>query len=62
MDPGSGSAWAAAALIAIAALVMLIPGSLAFHLVTGVSCIACGLVVLALAADMRRRLRSSPRA
>jgi hypothetical protein len=55
-------AWAAAALIAIGALVLLIPGSLAFHLVTGISSIACGLVVLAVAADMRRRLRSSRRA
>ena len=55
-------AWAAAALIAIGALVLLIPGSLAFHLVTGISSMACGLIVLAVAADMRRRLRSSRRA
>jgi hypothetical protein len=55
-------AWAAAALIAIGVRVMFLPGSLAFHLVTGISAIACGLVVLVVAADTRRRLRSSGRA
>ena len=55
-------AGAAAALIAIGVLVMFIPGSLAFHLITGISVIACGLVVLVVAGDLRRRLRSSGRA
>jgi hypothetical protein len=47
----------AAALIAIGVAVMFIPGSLLFHLVTGISAIACGLIVLAMGADMRRRFR-----
>jgi O-antigen/teichoic acid export membrane protein len=48
---------AAAALIALGALIMFIPGSHRPHLVAGISAIACGLVVLGLAADLRRRFR-----
>jgi hypothetical protein len=42
---------------AIGVAVMFIPGSLLFHLVTGTSAIACGLIVLAMGADRRRRFR-----
>lgn len=48
---------AGAALIALGLLIMFIPGSHRLHLVAGISAIVCGLVVLAMAADMRRRFR-----
>jgi len=47
----------AAALIAIGVAIMFIPGSRLYHLVAGISAIACGLVVLGTGGDMRRRFR-----
>jgi hypothetical protein len=50
-------AWAAAALIVVGVLIMFITGSHSLHLFAGISTIVCGLIVLGLAADMRRRFR-----
>jgi drug/metabolite transporter (DMT)-like permease len=46
---------AAAALIALGLAIMFIPGHRGLHLVAGICAIVAGLVVLGLAADMRRR-------
>jgi drug/metabolite transporter (DMT)-like permease len=42
---------------ALGVLIVFLPGSHGFHLVTGISAIVCGLVVFGVAADLRRRFR-----
>jgi drug/metabolite transporter (DMT)-like permease len=49
--------WAAAALIVLGVLITFLPGSHLLHLIAGISAIACGLIVLGMAADLRRRFR-----
>lgn len=49
----------AAALIALGVLIMFLPGSHGMHLIAGIAAIACGLIVLGLTADMRRRAKAA---